>query len=98
MRRGNKAMLRLIKDPDSSTGMSAAILIKNVRPVKLGRAGAYRLARCDFTSGFSLNCDGIKIKPRTVIEITCVPTKAQSDAAARVRRIERAFAGAPMLK
>lgn len=98
MRKGNPAVLRLFRDQESSTGMSAAILIRNVRPRRINKSGAYLLAESQFNANFHLNCDGEQVRPQARVLIFCHPNAKQSKAILRRRKDERLLARSPMLK
>lgn len=93
----NKAIMRLVRDEESHTGLSAAILIRNVRPHK-SRNGRTVLANANFTANFSVNCDGYKVKPKVRAMIECQLNPLQLKSFKRKLTMERAFAGSPMLK
>lgn len=96
MRRGNPGVLRLIPDDDSHTGMSAAILLRNVRPVKI-KTGTL-IARSSFMSNFQVNCEGFRVRPKVTAIIECQLTDAQIKAARKKLILDRCMAGSPMLK
>lgn len=96
MRKGNPAWMRLIRDNKSHTGLSAAILLRNVRPKKRS-GGRYSIARAEFDAGFVLNCDGFKVKPKVTVLIECHLNAMQAKAEKQRRINERALANSPML-
>lgn len=93
----SKGILRLVRDEDSRTGLSAAILIKNVRPHRT-KNGRTVLAKANFTANFSVNCEGYKVRPRVTTLIECQLNAFQAKAARNKRQLDRAMAGSPMLK
>lgn len=93
----SNGILRLVRDEDSHTGMSAAILIKNVRPLRKNN-GRTILAKANFTANFSVNCEGYKVRPRVTTLIECQLSPVQAKAARNKRQLDRAIAGSPMLK
>lgn len=95
-RNGNKGILRLIKDKDSNTGLSAAVLIRNIRPHRR-KDGQWYITHSNFTANFSLNCDGFKVRPSVAVKIVCQPTKAIIRAAKLNRQREAARSGSPIL-
>jgi len=93
----NPAIMRLFKDDDSHTGMSAAILIRNIRPKRLA-SGRTVIANANFTANFTLNCEGFRVKPRVKAVIECQLSEIQAKTARKKRIMDRALAGSPMLK
>ncbi len=95
-RSGNKGRLRLIRDTDSHGGLSAAILIQNVRP-RRRKNGDWYVTHSHFTANVKLNCDGFELRPEVHVSITCKPTKAMKNQAQRQRELEAARVGSPIL-
>ena len=95
-RSGNKGRLRLIQDTDSQGGLSAAILIQNVRPRRRKNGDWYVTHSC-FTSNVKLNCDGVLLRPEVSVHISCKPTRAMKNQAKRQRETEAARVGSPIL-
>lgn len=96
MRKGNPGVLRLVPDDESHTGMSAAILLRNVRPVRI-KTGTL-IARSSFLSNFQVNCEGFRVRPKVTATIECQLTDAQVKEARKRKILERCMAGSPMLK
>lgn len=97
MAKGNKGLLRLIRDEQSKSGLAAAILLRNVRPRK-SQNGTMLLAHSDFTSNFAINFDGFRVKPRVIATVQCQLSQSQAESLRKRKRLDRAMAGSPMLK
>ncbi len=93
-----KAILRIIKDPDSRTGVSAGIWIRHVRPVQRGPAGSYKIVDLEFKANFRLDCDGVRIRPTVKVQIVCESTPLQAELITSRKRKERVLKKSPMLK
>ena len=91
-----RAYLRLFRDQDSSTGASAEVLIKNVRPrsVKIGR---HEIAEAKFRANFVINVEGYKVKPEVEVKIWAQLPPETVKQIYRKRKRERALNGSPML-
>lgn len=97
MSKNKTGIVRLIKDDESHTGTSAAILLRNINPIRY-KNGKTVVADREFKANFSLNCDGYRVRPKVSVSIVCELSEAQSEAANKKRLIDRAMAGSPMLK
>lgn len=97
MRKGNKGVLRLVRDNDSHTGLSAAILLRGVR-AKESKNGVMVLAQSEFIANMLVNCEGFRIRPRVIATVECVLNEKQKKELTRRKALERAYAGGPMLK
>lgn len=94
--RNKRCYVRIYKDEDSRTGISAAVLIKNVRPKKCG-GGYYHIANAEFNGNFYLNCDGYKLRPKVEVKVWCDMPEMLVKAINKKKQMERALAGSPML-
>jgi hypothetical protein len=90
------AFMRIIQDPDSDTGFSVAIMIKNVRPKKLPN-GSIKLVKRNFMGCNQMDVDGYKVKPRVEVNIWCpIPVYIENNIKKK-KALERAIAKSPML-
>lgn len=94
--RNKRSYVKIFKDPDSATGISAAILIKNVTPKKT-MSGYYHIAFTKFLGNFYLNCDGVKIRPKVQAKIWCEIPKRVFAEVRKKKKLERAMNNSPML-
>lgn len=94
--KNKRSYVRIFKDEDSSTLISAAVLIKNIQPSKKA-GGYYHIANAQFKGGFYLNCDGYKVRPNVEVRIWCELPKNLSEQVSKNKRRERAIAKSPML-
>ena len=93
----NPGLLRMVIDDKSKTGVSAAILIRNIKPKRLSN-GDYRIAVSSFVSAVKVDCDGYRISPKVAVSILCAMHPAHVRATNQRKRMERALADSPMLK
>ena len=91
-----RAYLRIFKDPDSSTGISVAVLVKNVRP-KITKVGRHEITEANFKANFAINCDGYKVKPNVELKVWAQLRPEIVKAINKKKKLERAMAGSPML-
>lgn len=91
-----RAYLRIFKDLESHTGVSAAVLVKNVRPINR-KDGLYELAEANFKANFAINCDGYKVRPNVELKIWAELSPLVVKNIRKRRKMERALAGSPML-
>lgn len=91
-----RAYLRIFRDPDSSTGVSAAVLVKNVRP-RRSKIGYFEIADATFKANFPINCEGYKIKPDVQLKICAQIPPYLIKEVIKKRKRERALACSPML-
>ena len=96
-RKGNKAKLNFVHDSESSTGLSAAVLIRNVKPGPLKNDGTQLIARSEFTSAVTVNLGAYRVRPKVAVIIYAELTPDQLRKSREKERTERALAGAPML-
>jgi hypothetical protein len=96
-RKGNPGKLKLIRDDDSSTGLSAAILLRNVRPGRLNNDGGQLIAKSEFMANFSVNLGGHRVRPRVAVMVYAQLTDEQIGKTRAKERLERAMQKAPML-
>lgn len=93
----NPGLLRMVIDDKSTTGVSAAILIRNIKPKRLA-SGDYRIAVSGFVAGLKIDCDGYRINPKVAVSILCAMHPSHIRSIRNKERMERAMANSPMLK
>jgi hypothetical protein len=96
-RKGNPGALRLVRDEESSTGLSAAILLRNIRPGRLRECGGQLIAKSEFDSAVRINVGGHRVRPKVVVMIYAQLNAKQLKQTRDKQRLERALARAPML-
>lgn len=97
MRKGNPGLLKFIGDEDSCSGISAAILLRNVRPKRL-KNGDYKVVYSEFPANFHMNCEGFRVRPKVMVSVFCQLSELQSKQAKKQRELDAALRGAPILK
>lgn len=95
--KGNPGHLKLIRDDDSETGLSAAILLKNVRPLKVRPDGGQQIAKSEFTANFNVTVNGMRCRPKVVVMIYAQLNEQQLKTLRDKESQERAIARAPMI-
>lgn len=89
---------RLVRDPNSSTGITALIVMRNIRlrgPLDKGR---YVVANRTFVANRYVNFGKEKKKPRITLAIDWKPSSVQWKTILYNKRLERARQMSPMLK
>lgn len=57
-----------------------------------------KLAEANFLAGFSINCEGFKVRPKVTVLVECQLNPIQAKWVQQRRRTERALAMSPELK
>lgn len=96
-RKGNPGKLKLIRDDESKTGLSAAILLQNVQPLKVRSDGGQQIAKSEFTASFPVTVEGFRVRPRVVVMIYAQLNEQQLKTVRDLKSQERAIARAPMI-
>lgn len=96
-RKGNPGKLKLIRDDESKTGLSAAILLQNVNPLKVRPDGGQQIAKSEFNANFPVTVEGFQCRPKVVVMIYAQLNEQQLKTLRDRKRLERAIAKAPML-
>lgn len=96
--KARQSEIRIVTDPDSKTGLSAIILVRDIKLRGPFRNGAYRLVKRTIKGRRSVPCGTQKRVPVAKIEINCPASQNEWKAELHNRRMERARAMSPMLK
>lgn len=91
-----KNHMRIVRDPQSSTGYSAAILIKNVSPRRFSD-GSYIFAERNFKSDTWMDLGGYRKRPSVHVKIFADVPKYFTESQRKKKIRDRALAGSPML-
>jgi hypothetical protein len=87
--------MRIVADPQSSTGYSAAILLRGISPRKF-KDGSFIFAERNF-AGPKMNLDGYRKAPRVHVKIFADVPKYFVESQKKKKIRERALANSPML-
>lgn len=96
--KARQSEIRIVTDPDSKTGLSAIILVRDIKLRGPFRNGTYRLVKRTVKGRHRVPCGTNKRIPVAKIEITCPANENEWRAELHSRRMERARAMSPMLK
>lgn len=97
MLHSQRAVLRILRDPRSRTGVSAAILLRHIKPNRWAKNGAYKIAAADFHASFKMTFDGREIRPHVKVVIEAPINQFMQRIILQKKKTERALARAPML-
>lgn len=90
--------MRIVRDPNSKTGLSALVLLRDIKmrgPLSHGR---YVLVDRKFSGKYPIDFGGQKRKPRVAVTIDWQPSAIELQMQLNRKKLERARANSPMLK
>lgn len=96
--KARQSEIRIVRDPDSKTGLSAIVMLRGVKVRGPYANGEYRLVKRTIKGRRSVPCGTQNRVPVVKIEINCPASQNEWKAILHSTRMERARARSPMLK